>query len=101
MITTDYIFKVLKNAWDSETSWSELTTHTCFIVVASFAFYFFVMLASVFMDEYVVITDDAISKMSTLISWSNLFLNLLFMLIIAEFSQKCISGYYAYKRDNL
>ena len=94
-------YKVLEQLWNAETLPTDVVVHLCFMVVSSFAFFFFMLLAAVISKEYVHVTDVAMNSIHVGFMWSNIFLNLLFMLIIAEITQMVISWYNNYTRDNL
>jgi hypothetical protein len=72
------------------------------MVVSSFAFYFFVMMiVSIVSNGTISITDAGTSSINAGIGWSNLFLNLLSILVIIETSQMIANAYWKWRRDNL
>ena len=98
----DNLYRIVKQLWNEDTQPSDLASHLCFMVVSSFAFFFFVMMI-VFMVSTgtVSLTDASTSSINTGIGWSNLFLNLMSILVIIETSQMISSAYWKWRRDNL
>jgi hypothetical protein len=98
--SNDKIYKTIEQLWNADTLPADIAVHLCFMVVSSFAF-FFVDSTIVLLMESVIFTDSSISIANYLIGWSNILLNLLFMLIIINSSQNIAKAYWRYRRDNL
>lgn len=98
----DNIYRIVKQLWNEDTQPSDLASHICFMVVSSFAFFFFVMMiVSMISNGTISITDAGTSSINAGIGWSNLFLNLLSILVIIETSQMIANAYWKWRRDNL
>jgi len=49
----------------------------------------------------IIISDAGVNTVNILIGWSNVFLNVLFFLIVVETSQMIANAYWKWRRDNL
>lgn len=88
------VFKRLHQLWNAETSPADIAVHLCFMVVSSYAFYFFT-LAGTYMELAGVVFDmDAVGVILALVGWSNFLLNLLFLIILVEITQSIANAYY-------
>ncbi len=88
------VFKRLHQLWNAETSPADIAVHLCFMVVSSYAFYFFT-LAGTYMELSGVVFDmDAVGVILALVGWSNFLLNLLFLIILVEIAQSIANAYY-------
>jgi hypothetical protein len=99
----DNLYRIVKQLWNEDTQLSDLASHLCFMVVSSFAFFFFVVLisASVMESNGIILSDADVNTVNILIGWSNVFLNVLFFLIVVETSQMIANAYWKWRRDNL
>jgi hypothetical protein len=78
---------------------------TCFMVVASFAFYFFALAGSILtggdLPTTIVLQPWTDTVIPLCFQWSNMLLNLLFALIIINIIQSVTNAYLQYQIDNL
>jgi hypothetical protein len=96
----DNLYIIIQHLWHEETTPATVAAHLCFMVVSSFAFFLFVMFASMSIGNSNPISNW-FDVVNALYKASNFFLNLLFLLIIIELSQMISIAYYNWKRDNL
>lgn len=97
----EQIYKFVGELWHEDTQPATLAAHLCFLVVSSFAFFFVPYAGLAFELTGTIFREGSIDVITRLITWSNFFLNLLFLLIIIDISQIISNAYYNYKRDNL
>ena len=97
----DNLYRIVKQLWNEDTQPSDLISHLCFLVVSSFAFFFFVMAIASMELNGIILSDAGVNTVNILIGWSNVFLNVLFFLIVVETSQMIANAYWRWRRDNL
>jgi len=101
MTTLNKIWIIANDLWEEPTTIEAIVTHLCYLVTSSFAFFFFTELGGVIERDYAVVSEASIAQCQLLLSWSNLFINLLTILIIFEISSYIAKAYWDYRRDNL
>jgi len=95
------IWNTASNLWEEPTTLEAIATHLCYLVTSAYAFYFFVLFAADYSANYFIIREANLNLISTLLQWSNFFINLLTILIIFEVSSYIAIAYWDYRRDNL
>jgi hypothetical protein len=97
----DQLWKIATDLFEEPTTLEAISTHICYIITSSFAFFFFVEMAGLMTRDYIIVTDSALRNVNYLLAWSNFFINILTMLIIFEVSSYIAKAYWDYRRDNL
>lgn len=98
----DALFDFLDQLWHEEIEAYNITVHSCFLFVSALAFFFFMWLASTLESQgFVTPSEIAVENVNYLIGWSNVFINLLFLLIVIEISQYISVHYQRYRVANL
>jgi hypothetical protein len=95
------LLDLLTDLWEEPTTLEAITRDISFWFVASFTFYFFVLLVGFVTTYQSVVSDVAIKQISLGIQWSNFFLNILTFLVILEVSSYIAKAYWDYRRDTL
>lgn len=94
------LLKVIENVWHDEHRLSDILIQCCFMFVATEAWYFFTLFLSLF-ERTVTYSDKFLWQYNYLVGWSNVCINILFLLVVAEVSQSIIVGYTRYKSEYL
>jgi uncharacterized membrane protein len=98
----DQIYRAIKPLWETPTESLQIITHLCFLVVSSFAFFFFIQMAILLeATGTIIITDQAVWNVNYLVGISNLLINIFSILIIFEVSDYIAKAYHRYRRENL
>jgi len=92
------IWDTASDLWEEPTTLEAISTHLCYWVTSSFAFFFILICAEMLSDK---ISSSGLDNINFWFRWSNLFLNIFSILIIFEVSSYIAKAYWDYRRDNL